>query len=190
MEEIQKSIRVFENLRKYLYRITIENGMEIVLRFEPERYHHLAGFQHITDLTDIANPISKHKFYNDLRLGKIPADKIKKSEMYGDIWERIAFLDKLEEIMTPGEGRIIVEFDKSKTDTVIKAKFHLFRREGNPFAGEAVYFTLFIDTEYGDTYYPVTYVVEHSNIYVREQTFYDCTIERLLLSGKKALAGV
>ncbi|MBQ8880742.1 MAG: hypothetical protein IJ030_01015 [Oscillospiraceae bacterium] len=62
MEEIQKSIRVFENLRKYLYRITIENGMEIVLRFEPERYHHLAGFQHITDLTDIANPISKHNF--------------------------------------------------------------------------------------------------------------------------------
>ncbi|MBQ8880743.1 MAG: hypothetical protein IJ030_01020 [Oscillospiraceae bacterium] len=110
--------------------------------------------------------------------------------MYGDIWERIAFFDKLEEIMTPGEGRIIVEFDKSKTDTVIKAKFHLFRREGNPFAGEAVYFTLFIDTEYGDTYYPVTYVVEHSNIYVREQTFYDCTIERLPLSGKKALVGV
>ena len=190
MEEIQNTIDIFGRLKKYQYKITIENGMEIVLRFERERYHHLAGFQHLTDLPDIANPISKHKFYNDLRLGKISADKIKKSERYSEIQERITFFDKLEEIMTPGEGRIIVEFDQSKTDTVIKARFHLFRRDGNPFAGEAVYFTLFIDTEYGDTYYPVTYVVEHSNMYVREQKFHYCTIERLPLGGKTVLAGV
>lgn len=169
MEKIRNTIDVFDRLRKNKYKITVENGMVIQLRFERERYHHLAGFQHLTDLPDIASPISKHKFYNDLRLGKISAEKIKKSEMYSEIQDRITFFDKLEEIMTPGEGRIIVEFDKSKTDTVIKAKFHLFRREGNPFKGEAVFFTLFIDSENGSTYYPVTYVVEHSNIYVREQ---------------------
>lgn len=190
MEEIKNTIDVFERLRKYQYKITVENGMVIQLRFERERYHHLAGFQHLTDLPDIANPMSKHKFYNDLRRGKTSEEKIKKSELYSEIQERITFFDKLEEIMSPGEGRIIVEFDKSKTDTMIKAKFHLFRREGNPFQGEAVFFTLFIDTEYGDTYYPVTYVVEHSNIYVREQVFYDCTIERLPIGGKKVLVGV
>lgn len=190
MEEIQKSIGVFENLGKYQYKITIENGMVLQLRFERERYHHLAGFQHLKDLPDIANPISKHKFFNDLRLGKIPVEKIKKSEMYGDIRERIAFFDKLEEIMTPGDGRIIVEFDKSKTDTMIKAKFHLFRREGDSFKGQAVYYTLFIDTKNGSTYYPVTYVVEHSNMYVREQKFYDCTIERQPIGGKKVLVEV
>ena len=92
--------------------------------------------------------------------------------------------------MTPGEGRIIVEFDKNKADTVIKAKFHLFQREGNPFKGEAVFFTLFIDTEYGDTYFPVTYIVEHSNMYMREQTLYDCTIEQLPMGGKKSLLEV
>ena len=92
--------------------------------------------------------------------------------------------------MTPGEGRIIVEFDKNKTDTVIKAKFYMFQREGNPFKGEAVFFTLFIDTEYGDTYFPVTYIVEHSNMYMREQTLYDCTIERLPIGGKKSLLEV
>lgn len=190
MEEIKNTIDVFERLRKYQYKITVENGMVIQLRFERERYHHLAGFQHLTDLPDISNPMSKHKFYNDLRREKISEEKIKKSELYSEIQERITFFDKLEEIMAPGEGRIIVEFDKSKTDTVIKAKFHLFLREGNPFQGEAVFFTLFIDTEYGDTYYPVTYVVEHSNIYVREQVFYDCTIERLPIGSKKVLAGV
>ena len=190
MEEVQNTIGVFERLRKYQYKITIENGMEIVLRFNREYYHHLAGFQHLTDLPDIARPISKHKFYNDLRRGKISAEKIKKSELYGEIRERIAFFDKLEEIVMPGEGRIIVEFDKSKTDTVIKAKFHLFRREGNPFEGEAVYFTLFLDSENGSTYYPVTYVVEHSNIYVREQTFLSCTIEQQPIGSEKALVGV
>ena len=190
MEEIKKTIDVFERLRKYQYKITIENGMEIALRFEREHYHHLAGYQHLTDLPDVAKPISKHKFYNDLRSGKISEEKIRKSELYGSIQERIIFFDKLEKIMTPGDGKIIVEFDKSKTDTVIKAKFHLFHRKGNPFAGDAVYFTLFIDTEYGDTYFPVTYVVEHSNMYMREQTLYECTIERFALSSKRVLAGV
>lgn len=190
MDEIKKTIDIFERLRKYQYKITVENGMEILLRFERERYHHLAGFQHLTDLPDIAKPISKHKFYNDLRRGRISEDKIKKSGLYAEIRERVNFFDRLEEILSPGEGRIIVEFDKSKTDTVIKAKFHLFRREGKPFTSETVYFTLFIDTEYGDTYYPVTYLVEHSNLYVREQKFYDCTIERQMVGSKKTLLGV
>ena len=190
MEEIKNTIDVFERLRKYQYKITVENGMVIQLRFERERYHHLAGFQHLTDLPDIANPMSKHKFYNDLRREKISEEKIKKSELYSEIQERITFFDKLEEIMSPGEGRIIVEFDGSKTDTVIKAKFHLFNREGDSFKGEAVYYTLFIDTKNGSTYYPVTYVVEHSNMYMREQTLYDCTIERMPIGDRKVLAGV
>lgn len=190
MEEIQSTIDIFEKLKKFQYKITIENGMKLILRFESKQYHHLAGFQHLTDLPDIANPVSKHKFYNDLRLGKISTDKIKKSERYNEIQERITFFNKLEEITASGEGRIIVEFDKSKTDTTIQATFHLFCREGNPFAGEVVYFTLFIDAKYGDTYYPVTYVVEHSNMYVRDQKVYDCAIEHVPLSSEKELAKV
>ena len=62
MEEIQKTLGVFESLRKWQYNIKIENGMEIVLRFGREHYHHLAGFQHLTDLPDISKPISKHRF--------------------------------------------------------------------------------------------------------------------------------
>ena len=185
MDEIKNTIDIFDRLRKYQYKITIENGMEIVLKFNRECYHHLAGFQHLTDLPDIAKPVSKHKFYNDLRLGRISVEKIKKSELYREIQERITYFDKLEEIMMPGEGRIIVEFDKNKMDTVIKAKFHLFRREGNSFEGEAVYFTLFLDSENGSTYYPVTYVVEHSNIYVREQEYHSFTIERQPTGRKK-----
>ncbi len=186
MEQIQNTIDIFERLRKSQYKITVENGMVIRLKFEREHYHHLAGFQHLTDLPDVAKPMSKQKFYNDLRRGKISAEKIRKSALYGEIEERIAFFDALEAIMSPGKKRIIVEFDKSKTNTVIQAKFHLFHRRGDSFKGESTYYTLFIDTKNGSTYYPVTYVVEHSNLYMREQILYYCTIEQLPVGSRKA----
>ena len=66
MEEIRSTIDTFDRLRKYQYKITIENGMEIILRLERERYHHLAGFQHLTDLPDIARPRSKQEFFKCL----------------------------------------------------------------------------------------------------------------------------
>ena len=190
MEDIQKSIVIFETLRKYRYKITIENGTEITLRFGREHYHHLAGFQHLTDMPDISSPVSKHKFYNDLRSGKLSLDRIKKSIRYMDIQERIASFEIIEGILSPGAGKIIVEFDNSKTGSVIEAKFHLFHREGIPFKGDVVFFTLFIDAEGRNVYHPVTYVVEHSNMYVRGQNMYNCNIEKLPLSGKKMPVGV
>lgn len=89
MEEIQNTIDTFDRLRKYQYKIVIENGMEIVLRFSRERYHHLAGFQHLTGLDDVANPHSKQEFNNNLKKGKASVDRIKKSCQYDVIRERI-----------------------------------------------------------------------------------------------------
>lgn len=190
MEKIENTIAVFERLRKYSYKIFIENGVEIDLRFSREHFHHLVGFQHLTDLESVYNPHSRQKFYGDFRKGKISAALIKKSAQYGVIRERVETFEVLEDILTPGDGKIIVEFDNSKTDSIIKAKFHLYRRMGDPFKGEAVFFTLFIDSENGSTYFPVTYIVEKSNLYVREQTMYTCRIERQPLNSKKALAAV
>ena len=48
MGQIKKTIEVFERLRKPACRINVENGVEILLRFSREHYHHLAGFQHLT----------------------------------------------------------------------------------------------------------------------------------------------
>lgn len=132
MEEIQNTIDTFDRLRKYQYKITVENGIEIVLKFSRERYHHLAGFQHLTDLDDVANPRSKQEFYNKLKNGNISIGRIKKSCQYDAIRERIESFGMIEEILAPGEGKIIVEFDSSKTESLIRAKFHLYRREGDP----------------------------------------------------------
>lgn len=189
MEKIYRTIDTFDRLREYRYLISIENGMQLLLRFSREQYHHLAGFQHLTDLRDIAAPRSKQEFYHNLKKGKISPARIKKSCQYHMIRERIECFSVLEDILAPGDSKIIVEFDNRKMATSIRAKFHLFHREGDPFQGEATFFTLFIDSKNGDQYYPVTYIVEHSNMYIRNQNLFNCTIERQRI-GKKELSPV
>lgn len=187
MGKILESVELFDQLRKFEYHIAIENGVEISLRFKREHYHHLAGFQHLTDLSDIANPrTGTHKFYRDLKSGKIKEQKIKASVKYHQIAERIEAFSKLEEILESGEGKIIVEFDPTIPDSLIEAKFLLFRREGNPFKGEATYFSLFLDNvEQNQSYFPVSFLVEHSGMYVRDQKTYYCKIARKPLKAEK-----
>lgn len=187
MGKILESVELFDQLRKFEYRIAIENGVEISLRFKREHYHHLAGFQHLTDLPDIANPrTGTHKFYRDLKSGKIKERKIETSVKYHQIAERIASFSKLKDILESGEGRIIVEFDPTIPDSLIEAKFLLFRREGNPFKGEATYFSLFLDNvEESKSFFPVSFLVEHSGMYVREQKTYFCKITQNPLKGEK-----
>ncbi len=191
MNEIENTIAVYENLRKFQYRITIENGMQLTLRFSREHYHHLAGFQHLTDMPDVAQPRRRGEFYTQLRKGNISAERIMRSAKYSVIRERIESFHVLAQIMAAGDGRIIVAFDPSKTDTVIDAKFHLYRREGTPSSGEGVsYYTLFLRQNPSGVCFPVTYIVEHSGMYVKDQKLYDCKIEHLPLNSKKIPVGV
>ena len=187
MGKILQSVELFDQLRKYEYRIEIENGVEVSLRFKREHYHHLAGFQHLTDLSDVANPrTGTHKFYRDLKSGKIKEQKIEASVKYPQITERIEAFAKLNDILEAGEGKIIVEFDPTIPDSLIEAKFLLFRREGNPFKGDATYFSLFLDNvEPSQSYFPVSFLVEHSGMYVRDQKTYYCKITQNPLKAEK-----
>ena len=181
MGTIKDTIEVYERLRKYRYKITIQTGVTFEVRFSREHYHHLIGFQHLTDIQDIEKPNIKQKFYNDLRKGKVSEKRIKSSAKYATIEERINSFAVLEMLLEPGEGKIIVDFDKNKTDTQIEAKFHLFHRDGNPFKEKVSYYTLFLGRDKDGIYFPVTYLVEHSNMYVRNQEMYNCTIEKIPL---------
>lgn len=185
MGEIKRSIAVYESLRVFQYRITIENGTVLLLKLNRESYHHLAGLHYLDDMPDISNPKSRHKIYNDIKRGKISEERIKSSVKYPDISQRIESFHVLEQILSCGEGKIIVEFDNSKTGSKIKAAFHLFHRDGSPFEGDATYHTLFLDSENGLDYFPVTYIVEHSNLYIRNQNILDCTIEKIPLNSRK-----
>ena len=180
MGQIKDTISVYERLREKRYRIKVENGFEFILEFDKKYYHHLAGYHYLTDVLEIADPVQgKERFYRRLKNGKIAEDKILHSELFESIAERIETFAYIEEILSEAECKIIVEFDRNKADSEIEAKFFLYKRNGNPLAKEpVVYYMLFIgcDPKAG-TYYPATYIVEHSKKYVADQVMLECKIE-------------
>lgn len=185
MKEIEASISVYERLRAKQYRITIsELGKSFLLCFKPKHYHHLIGFQHLTDLPDIAScPKGTSHFYRLLKNKTYREDAIRESTHFSDIHERITSFSRVERLLTASKAKIIIDFDPTKADSQINARFLLFEREGKSFAGEAItYYNLFIGyNDRQDYYYPATYIVEHSRKYQSEQNYLECAIEEVPL---------
>lgn len=189
MGQIENTIAVYERLQKTKYKVTVENGIEFILSFEPDHYHHLAGFHYLTDLVGIATPkYGKHRFYKQMKRHTIREEDIVKSALYESISERIQFFGYIEDIVSASDCKIIVEFDKGKASSDIEAKFFLYKREGNPLNQEPVtYYTLFIGYDTADDlYYPATYIVEHSKKYVSGQVMLNCKIEAISTQSEEA----
>ena len=183
---IRNSQSVYENLRKYNFHITIENGMEYDLKFKREQYHHLAGFQHLTDLPDIANPkTGMQQFYSKLKSGKISEQHIESSTMFCKIKERIASFDAINTILSASDAKVIVEFDPTLASSLIPAKLLLFQRDGTPFSASITYYSLFMDYLSGSSkLFPLSFLVEHSTLYVQNQKFLNCSISCTTISNK------
>ena len=179
MGMLNSTVAIYERIRRYKYQIEVPAlNLTFILSFAPRHYHHLAGLQHLTDIHDVANPLSTYRFYRALRRGQIDTDAIMQSALIGKISERLANFQHIENMLTPGDAKIIVSFDKHLADSNIEAVFYLFRREGNPFRNEPVtYYHLFIgQDDQTKQYYPATFIVEHSSLYASGQEFYDCHI--------------
>ena len=56
MDILQETVAVYERLRKKRYRIIVDTGEDFTFTFQPANYHHLAGFQHLTDFRNISSP--------------------------------------------------------------------------------------------------------------------------------------
>jgi len=178
MGDISESIAIYERLRRNKYRISVEDGTEFSLRFEERYYHHLAGFQHIEDIRRIQiPPYGTRRFYQELNKHRIAEKEIYDSKQYSVISERIERFSDIEEIMRPGNAKIIVDYDRNIAESKIRAKYFLYKREGSAFEGNVVYSALFIGhNEINAEYYPVTFVVERSVMFLRDQKFLNCTI--------------
>lgn len=182
MGQIENTIAVYERLSKQKYKITVENGIVFTLAFDKNRYHHLVGYHYLTDIVGIAEPsYGKARFYRQLKNRKIKEEEIVKSERFKYIEERVKYFKYIEDIVSESVCKIIIEFDKNKAGSDIEAKFFLYKREGNPLNQEPVtYYALFIGYDaLRQSYYPATYIVEHSKKYVDGQTMLNCTIECL-----------
>lgn len=182
MDQLERTIAAYERLRRGKYRITIENGVVVELRFKQENYHHLAGFQHLTDFPDLACPKQgKKRFYLDARDGKIRWERVCRSAKYPVVAQRIEHFPVIEQIMSEGSQKIIVCFDNSILRTKIEAIYFLYNRSGTPYTSDYMVCMLFLgqDPRTGE-YFPTTFVAEPSNRYLTGQDLLDCTIERLL----------
>ena len=148
-----------------------------LLRFLPEQYHHLAGFQHLRDLSNISRPSTgAGQFYRDVKRGRISEEEIVRSAQFKEMAERLQSFIRIEQMLYPGQTKMIVSFDPRKAHSQIKADYMLYHREGSLDA--AVYCGLFLRTR-EEKMLPVTYVVEQSRRYVANQVMLDCEIEIL-----------
>ena len=175
MDVLQETIAVYERLRKKRYRIIIDTGEEITFSFQPTNYHHLAGFQHLTDFQSISSPQSKDLFYRLVKRQQVQTEYIQKSSCFHEIAERLNTFNCLEDILAEGDEKIIVEYDRSKLSSEIEAKYYLYKRVGSVMSGDVTYHILFIGST-NERCFPATYIVEHSNIYIRNQELHDCRI--------------
>lgn len=178
MDQLTNTIQVYEILSKNRYQILIEDGTVINLRFKKENYHHLAGFQHLTDFRDISNPRQgKKRFFDDVKNQKIKMEKICRSAKYSIIQNRLQYFDRIGQIMVPGQQKIIVCFDDALLKTKIEAVYFLYKKEGVPYTDEYLVCMLFLGYDKSsETYFPTTYVVEDSNRYLSGQEFLMCDI--------------
>ena len=180
MGQIENTISVYERLSKNKYKITVENGIEFILSFRKQYYHHLVGYHYLTDIVGVSNPnYGKERFYRQLKNRRIREEEISGSALFHSIAERVEFFGYIEEIMSETECKIIVEFDKDRADSDIEARFFLYKREGNPLNKEPVtYYSLFIGhNDKTNEWFPLTYIVEHSTKYVNGQNMLNCKIE-------------
>ena len=178
MDRILDIVDVYERLRKNKYRITVEDGSSFVLELRKGALHHLAGFHYLTDLPLIAYPsYGMERFYSDIKKGRLDIESARSSVHYNEISERIDSFATIEEILSPKECDVIVDFDRSICGSSIVAKYYLYKRTGSVINGDVIYNNLFLGyDEAKASYYPATYLVEHSNKYIKEQNILSCKI--------------
>ena len=162
--------------------------MEFDLLFGRQNFHHLIGLQHLVDKPRIAEPLEpQKKFYNNLAGSEELQKEIYSSHKYDLISERVENFYRLANILQADEAKIIVSFNPEKTPTqMIEAEFMLFERGYNPFDknAEPLYYHLFMDFETPSRYCPITFIVEHSNMYMNSQEFLNCSITQVPLESK------
>ncbi len=179
MNSVSNAIEVYERLRKNKYEISIENGTSFTISFPKASFHHLAGFHYLTDISQYSKPnYGMERFFSDLQKNRLSTDKIIESELYPDIRERIESFPVIEEIMAPGDHKLIIDFDNTKTSSKIVAKYYLFKRTGSTIEGNITYYNLFLGYDCSkNIYYPATFLVEHSTMYFSGQNVLNCTIK-------------
>ena len=110
MSILLKVVKDFDkNLKPYIYKIELENGVFLEFTFKKENLKHLLGL-HKT----IYNKFFATLIYKNIKNKKITLEKLSKDKAYSDIEMRILNFSRIKDILDIKIGDEIIVFDKTK----------------------------------------------------------------------------
>lgn len=169
MDLIKKCAEVFKNYVGYNYTFILDCNMSVTAMFTSGQFHHLVGLQYLTDIAqvNVEQPYNSTKrIFKNILNDNITQKLIESSNFYDNIYERLLYFTNFDDIMT---AKLIIDFDYTKLPkTKIMSKYLLYKQYDDVY----VILGLRYD-EKKDIFVPETFIVEHSDYYVKDQTSYN-----------------
>ena len=169
MDLLKKSAEIYTDYVDYDYTFTVDCGFSITVAFRARYFYHLVGLQYLTDIAQLDKTRQNNSaagIYKKILNGRITHDLIRKSEFYNMIDERLSHFIDLGDVIC---SKLIVDFDYTKLPkTDLLSKYLLYRQYENGYA----ILGLRYDWQ-NDIYVPETFIFEHSDYYIKEQTTYN-----------------
>ena len=169
MNLLKKCAEVFEKYIGYNYTFTLDCKLSITVEFRAAHFYHLAGLQYLTDIVQVDKSRqnnSTSRIYKKIIKNKITQELIEKSGFYNKIEERLMYLSDLGKVIS---SKFIIDFDYTKVPkTKILSKYLLYKQYENGYAILGLRYN-----EKKDVYIPETFIVEHSDYYIKNQNSYN-----------------
>ncbi|MBQ6530314.1 MAG: hypothetical protein IJI39_05275 [Clostridia bacterium] len=166
---LKNCAEVYSRYSGYNYIFNLDCGISVTAAFKPQHFHHLIGLHYLTDIAQVNTKLphnSAANVYNRILKNKISQEVVERSAFYPSICERMEHFTDLGEIIS---SKIIIDFDYTKApNTKILSKYLLYKQY------ETAYAILGLKYDYKlDVYVPETFIVEHSDYYIKGQTTYN-----------------
>lgn len=169
MDLLKNCSDIYKNYVGYEYTFITDYNYSVKVRFAESHFYHLAGLHYLKDIKQLDTRIKNNNttnIFKRIQKEKITHSHIQKSVFYKQIEERLVHFLNFDNVIS---AKIIVDFDYAKVyKTSIMSKYLLYKQyeDGYEILG------LKYDTKY-DVYIPETFIVEHSDYYIKEQMSYN-----------------
>lgn len=170
---VKDCFNIYNELLNKKYILHIEDDLQLELTFSKDNLKHLLGLHKLRDVSFTNNEALV--VYKLIKNGIINDSILRKSSDYSRIEERIIYFHIIPVLL---HSKIIIDFDPSKipdktyTSKLKNTKYILCNRLENGFV---VHLTL-AEREYNTfRYYPETFFIEHSNMYISDQELKNIT---------------
>jgi hypothetical protein len=153
MSILQKIVKDFDkNLKPYIYKIELENGVILEFSFKKENLKHLLGL-HKTSYNNFFSTL----IYKNIKNGKITLKKLSKDKYFSDIEIRILNFSRIKDILNIQMGDEIIVFDKTKLKNCnLNSEYIIFDEE----TGETLHLGI---AKGSHIYYPETWFIREGH---------------------------